>query len=53
VIPILDPTDDSFLIGTSDAFDLADLAMALGALTAYWVMQRTHERRIHDDQEAS
>ena len=46
-IPILHRTDDFFLAGTFDAFDL--VAMALGALTAYWVMQRTQSRRTNHD----
>lgn len=46
-IPILHRTNDFFLSGTFDAFDL--FAMALGALTAYGVMHRTRERGRHDD----
>jgi hypothetical protein len=46
-IPILHRTNDFFLSGTFDAFDL--LAMALGALAAYAVMQRTQLRRTNHD----
>ncbi|MDH3672702.1 MAG: hypothetical protein OES46_16345 [Gammaproteobacteria bacterium] len=46
-IPILHRTNDFFLAGTFDAFDL--VAMALGALTAYWVMQRTQLRGTNHD----
>jgi hypothetical protein len=46
-IPILHRTDDFFLYGTFDPFDL--VAIALGALTAYWVMQRRQLRRTTHD----
>jgi hypothetical protein len=46
-IPILHRTEDFFLSGTFDAFDL--LSIALGALAAYVVTQRTQLRGTSHD----
>lgn len=42
-IPFLESTEDYFLYGTFDHFDLA--AIAMGAATAYFVLVATMERR--------
>jgi hypothetical protein len=44
-IPILHRTNDFFLSGTFDGFDL--FAMALGAFAAYFVTQIPRRRKVH------